>query len=1426
MAKGFKIAKITENDSQEQRISKLNSNFQNLLATAMKLDKLGVLSNRNKKQADEAAADAAAAQEAADNAQQSANDAQTAADVAKNTADAAQASANEAATAASNAQTSADNAAKEAHEANEKAQTAADSAAKANTDLAGVKEEVTGIKADAATLRSDLESQIETVTTTMETDYAKKTDLSSTEATLRTEISTSAAGIEQTVSENYAKKTDVEGAITTAKADLQTQITQNAEQISLTAKSVEQAQVEIKANATNITEAKNAAATAQSTANAAKTDAQEAATAAANAQSAADAANTAASKAQSKANEAATAASTAQSAADKAKEDLATAQAKLAEVESNANATAEDLETAKAAVTAAQNAADAAQSAADTAKANAATAQSTADTAKANAATAQSTANTAKTNAANAQKAAEDAQASADAANGALAVLEPRVTAAETAIEQNSEAITLKANATDVYSKADADQKTADAINSLAIGGRNLAIASKDLSKRNSANRTKRYASVHNSDSIRVRDDGFTEIVASSGVAYRGPSVFLNSMGFDVGDSFTYSVSIDSIGVHCEIDVFLMEFDSSGRRVYSAPMLHDGSSTPAHTWYLRTINSDSTIRVSTTLIWSQEAQDLIDSGGYIRMTIQNRSFTAEDGAYVSFYAQKLEKGNKATDWTPAPEDIDAAILKEHNAMLQVASDSITSAVSQSKTYTDTTLGSYSTTEQMNSAITQKANEITTSVSSTYQVKGDYATKTQAQGYANTAKTEAVSAAEADATTKADAAKTAAINASAADATSKANAAEAAAKADTAEKLKSYSTTVQMNSAIEQKADSITQTVSETYQPKGDYVTGTSAYSQLTQTVNGLNSTVQSHSGSISNLQHTADGIKVRLENQQTVSNLVNKSRRLDGWGYVVSSGVTLSKNVSTSAPEFGEVTVAQFNASTSNASAQSSYIHMINAARVTSGKKYTFSMWARKVSGGNARPLFSLSSSNQSFVLEENLTTEWKRYSRTFTFVPSLASNKWSDITVSFGVSVLANQTGVFEICCPQLEAGDTMNPWSASSVDATDYMSFTEEGLVIGDMTEDGLGNNVLIDSDSVDLRTGSYICGSFSLNDGYAAHASAVECIAMTSGSSLKWPNMCPWKVTLDKSGLNPGDVIKIAGTWTQSINGQIRYSLTLDHYAVIGEALSGNNICIGAIGDFATDGFVYLSSAGNGNYYPLIPGDVSDSRMETDEVKAMGNKSLSLSSGDRTSSIVLGNGFDISSSDALNALVSNFRIDASGDKSEVISPDVVELTHSTSGNSIGVGVGSGGVNRGIYDYVFDKWAIYCNETDLYIASSRGGAFKPYYTAGDTISLDRLNTAGFVTSSKTKVYFSFNLGKPLYGVSSISCSSIDGLSLRQNNAYTHGSSSSSLVKPSSYLASTVGNSIGICATFTNTTNAINNAPIGVAASIKITFA
>ena len=109
------------------------------------------------------------------------------------------------------------------------------------------------------------------------------------------------------------------------------------------------------------------------------------------------------------------------------------------------------------------------------------------------------------------------------------------------------------------------------------------------------------------------------------------------------------------------------------------------------------------------------------------------------------------------------------------------------AIKSANANTDELLKSYSTTTEMNSAITQKADSITSEVAKKY-----VETTVYNSGIADVKK----------------------------DSSTKANAAEANAKADTANKLKSYSTTTEMNSAITQKADSITSTVSKTYATKG------------------------------------------------------------------------------------------------------------------------------------------------------------------------------------------------------------------------------------------------------------------------------------------------------------------------------------------------------------------------------------------------------------------------------------------------------------------------------------------------------------------------------------------------------------------------------------------------------------------------------
>ena len=80
-----------------------------------------------------------------------------------------------------------------------------------------------------------------------------------------------------------------------------------------------------------------------------------------------------------------------------------------------------------------------------------------------------------------------------------------------------------------------------------------------------------------------------------------------------------------------------------------------------------------------------------------------------------------------------------------------------------------------------------------------------------------------------------------------------------------------------------------------------------------------------------------------------------------------------------------------------------------------------------------------------------------------------------------------------FYVKLPKLEIGNKATDWSPAPEDvdekiddaskvATNYIDFTEgTGLVVGDMTSESLGNNVLIDSDSVDIRNGTTVNASF---------------------------------------------------------------------------------------------------------------------------------------------------------------------------------------------------------------------------------------------------------------------------------------------------------------------------------------------------------
>lgn len=328
------------------------------------------------------------AQDAADAAQATADDAKEKAGAAENAAGIAQGAAEAAQGSAKDAATSAGEAVSAANEA---------------------KKQIGDVAADAAKIRTDLEGEIASVSTAMQADYAKKTDLTATESKLLTQIEQSAAAIKLEAGQTYAKKTDL--------TDVETSL--NAK-IEVNASGIEQAVKESTTAKADASDAKAKADAAQAAAGTASSEAAEAASAASGAQSAADKAKADALAAQQRADEA-------KSAADKAKEDYD-------DLSIRADATDEQLAAAQEAVDAANKAAGTAQSAADAAKSAAGAAQSTADKAKADSATAKA--------------AADAAKAKADEAAEAVAGVANRVTEAETKITQNANAITSVASRT------------------------------------------------------------------------------------------------------------------------------------------------------------------------------------------------------------------------------------------------------------------------------------------------------------------------------------------------------------------------------------------------------------------------------------------------------------------------------------------------------------------------------------------------------------------------------------------------------------------------------------------------------------------------------------------------------------------------------------------------------------------------------------------------------------------------------------------------------------------------------------------------------------------------------------------------------------------------------------------------------------------
>ena len=116
-------------------------------------------------------------------------------------------------------------------------------------------------------------------------------------------------------------------------------------------------------------------------------------------------------------------------------------------------------------------------------------------------------------------------------------------------------------------------------------------------------------------------------------------------------------------------------------------------------------------------------------------------------------------------------------------------------------------------------------------------------------------------------------------------------------------------------------------------------------------------------------------------------------------------------------------------------------------------------------------------------------------------------------ITTSNVFGLAYGDAGTYIIDDIKLEKGNRATDWSPAPEDvendildasktATNYLNFSSSGLVIGDLTSSTLGKNVLIDSDSVDIRNGTTTLASFGADYLYLAKNSRNAKIDLCNG------------------------------------------------------------------------------------------------------------------------------------------------------------------------------------------------------------------------------------------------------------------------------------------------------------------------------------
>lgn len=194
--------------------------------------------------------------------------------------------------------------------------------------------------------------------------------------------------------------------------------------------------------------------------------------------------------------------------------------------------------------------------------------------------------------------------------------------------------------------------------NNLQIGGRNLLYetASDKIAIQG-------YNEWHNHAAILTEDKLNGCYIYKTSGAWRGIEFYWNKIidraNIKIGDILTYSIMARTD-------------DTVDREIVLVANYSDNNNSSKLCTIKKTLLTNEWIKQEATLEYTQEIADNLKKGRNLRVGFEPTN-VGSNNAYIYWTCPKLEFGNKATDWTPAPEDIDNSISSVKSYAEQTAS---------------------------------------------------------------------------------------------------------------------------------------------------------------------------------------------------------------------------------------------------------------------------------------------------------------------------------------------------------------------------------------------------------------------------------------------------------------------------------------------------------------------------------------------------------------------------------------------------------------------------------------------------------------------------------------------------------------------------------------------------------------------------------